>query len=86
MIASYRLSESIKHAPKGKLHTCPNHQSCDSVLQQVEIVLSETETIFMLDIPGTCVDVTTDEAETVKKTNEEYETVSISMYFHACMH
>ena len=42
----------------------------------VYIVLSESETIYMLDIRGTCVDLSSEEAETVKASNEKYEKVS----------
>ena len=43
----------------------------------MEIVLSETETIYMLDIPGTCVALDSEEADTVKKSNEKYESVNV---------
>ena len=38
--------------------------------------MSETETIYLLDIPGTCVDPSTEEAEEVKESNEKYKKVS----------
>ena len=43
---------------------------------QVEIHLTETETITMLDIAGTCVALDANEAEAVKKGNAQYEVVS----------
>ena len=41
--------------------------------------MSESETIYMLDIRGTCVDLSSEEAETVKASNEKYEKVRIIM-------
>lgn len=40
----------------------------------------------MLDIPGTCVDLTSAEAETVKKSNEEYEMVCVLIIVRMYMH
>ena len=45
---------------------------------QVNIKLTETETIWILDIPDTCVALDSDEAQEVKKRNEEYKEV---LYF-----
>ena len=39
-------------------------------------MLSETETIYMLDIPSTCVALDSEEAHVVKRNNEKYESVS----------
>ncbi len=44
----------------------------------MEIVLSETETMYMLDIPATCVPLDSEEAETVRKNNKIYESVNVS--------
>lgn len=54
----------------GKLYVCNNLLSV-----QVEISLSETETMWLLDIPSTCVALDTEEAEVVKKNNAQYEMV-----------
>ena len=43
---------------------------------QVVITLTETETIWMLDIPGTCVALDSEEAEEVKAKNEKYQEVT----------
>ena len=53
----------------------PVQLQADDLEKEVEIVLSETETIWMLDIPGCCVAHNSDEAETVKKNNEVYAEV-----------
>ena len=44
---------------------------------QVDIILKETETIWILDIPGTCVALDSDEAELVKTKNEAYKEVHV---------
>ena len=41
------------------------------------MALSETETIWILDIPGTCVALDSDEAQAVKKRNEDYQQVHV---------
>lgn len=48
---------------------------------QVHINLTETDTIWILDIPGTCVALDSDEAQVVMKRNEAYKEVHcIYMY------
>ena len=47
---------------------------------QVNIKLTETETIWILDIPDTCVALDSDEAQEVKKRNEEYKEVLYFVY------
>ena len=42
---------------------------------QVHIKLIETDTIWLLDIPGTCVALDSEEADQVKKRNETYQEV-----------
>ena len=37
--------------------------------------LNETETIWILDIPGMCVALDSEEAEAVKKRNQDYQQV-----------
>ena len=49
--------------------------SPSSTNHQVHITLTETETIWLLDIPGTCVALDSEEAEQVKKKNEQYQEV-----------
>lgn len=49
---------------------------------QVNIVLKETETIWILDIPGTCVALDSDEAELVKTKNEAYKEVHCACVVH----
>ncbi|XP_013413827.1 WD repeat-containing protein 78-like [Lingula anatina] len=39
----------------------------------IDITLSETETIWILDMPGTCVSLESDEAAVVKEKNEKYK-------------
>ena len=52
------------------------------MLSQVNITLSETDTIWMLDIPSTCVALDSSEAEEVKKQIEVYQEVSV--YIQVC--
>ena len=52
------------------------HCTCCVCTFQVGIVLTETETIWLLDIPGTCVALDSEEAQLVKKRNEEYQEVT----------
>lgn len=44
---------------------------------KVKINLRETETIWFLDIPGTCVALDSDEAQLVKTRNEAYKEVTL---------
>ena len=44
---------------------------------QVMITLSETDTIWLIDIPATCVAEGSEEMEKVKAVNEKYEVVSV---------
>ena len=44
---------------------------------QVHLTLSETETIWMLDFPGTCVSEDNEIAESVKEKNQRYEEVRL---------
>ena len=41
------------------------------------ITLSETDTIWLIDIPATCVAEGSEEMEKVKAVNEKYEVVSV---------
>ena len=43
----------------------------------VDIKLSETETIWLLDMPGVCVSLESKEAEEVKEKNHQYQEVYI---------
>ena len=47
---------------------------------QVHLTLSETETIWMLDFPGTCVAEDNEIAESVKEKNQRYEEVYLKIY------
>ena len=49
---------------------------CICTYLQVSILLNETETIWLLDIPSAWVAPGTEEAETVLKNNEIYEKVA----------
>ena len=49
--------------------------SLSSTNHQVQITLTETETLWLLDIPGTCVALDSEEAEEVKKKNKQYQEV-----------
>ena len=42
---------------------------------QVHITLTETETIWMLDFPGTCVGEDNEIAESTKERNQRYDEV-----------
>ena len=42
---------------------------------QVHITLTETDTIWMLDFPGTCVGEDNEIAESVKEKNQRYDEV-----------
>lgn len=65
----------------------PEQLDTDDLEKEVEIVLSETETIWMLEIPGSCVALDSDEAETVKRNNETYAEVrrDVLSYGQFCM-
>ena len=52
------------------------HVHCICTYFQVTIMLNETETIWLLDIPSAWVAPGTEEAETVQKNNERYEKVA----------
>ncbi|XP_074640566.1 dynein axonemal intermediate chain 4-like [Tubulanus polymorphus] len=41
--------------------------------KSVDVHLSETETIWLLDMPGTCVSLESDEATAIKTKNEQYQ-------------
>lgn len=43
--------------------------------EQVHLTLSETDTIWLLDFPGTCVAEDGDSAAVVKEKNQKYEEV-----------
>ena len=47
--------------------------TAEDLEKNVEIVLVETETMWLLDLPGKCVEAGTGEAETVKEGNEKYQ-------------
>ena len=49
---------------------------------QVHLTLSETETIWMLDFPGTCVAEDNEIAESVKEKNQRYEEVCLKTCTH----
>ena len=40
---------------------------------EVDVLLSETETIWLLDIPSTAVGLDSEEAKSVQERNEKYE-------------
>ena len=42
----------------------------------IDLTLTETETIWLLDMPGVCVSTESDEAPKVSKRNEQYKDVS----------
>ena len=44
----------------------------------VDVNLSETETIWLLDMPGICVSLESEEAPSVREQNTRYQEVSIS--------
>lgn len=45
----------------------------DDLGKIVDITLEETDTIWMLDMPGTCVSLESDEAQSVKEQNERFK-------------
>ena len=45
--------------------------------KEVEINLSETDTIWILDLPGICVNLDSDEAELIKAQNTRYAEVCV---------
>ena len=48
----------------------------DDLDKIVDLTLTETETIWLLDMPGVCVSTESEEAESVRKKNEAYQDVS----------
>lgn len=46
----------------------------------IDLELTETETIWLLDLPTVCVSSEADEAAAIKKRNEEYLAVRIELF------
>ena len=69
------------------VHACHQHHHCCVVHcvprpPQVHISLSETDTIWLLDMEGTSVAKDSEEAETVQRQNELYRQVRLTPIVH----
>ena len=59
----------------------PKEELTEADLEKtVELQLSETDTIWLLDMPGTCVSTEHEEAAEVKEDNEKYLQVSVHTF------
>ena len=58
-----------------QVHEEPKALTEEDLDREVEITLSETDTIWMLDIPSTIVALDADDAEDVKMKNDRYQEV-----------
>lgn len=56
---------------KGKV----NSTSLGFFVNQVHLTLTETDTIWLLDFPGTCVAEDNEIAESIREKNQRYEEV-----------
>ena len=71
MSSSHFFSVEIRHKREEVKETLTE----DDLGKVVNLTLTETETIWLLDMPGTSVSNESEEAPKVKKRNEEYQEV-----------
>ena len=67
-MVAVEITRVIREEPKEELKE-------SDLEKEVEINLTETETIWILDLPGTCISVESDEAEIIKDQNARYAEV-----------
>lgn len=52
----------------------------DDLEKIVDLTLTETETIWLLDMPTVCVSNEAEDASAIKEKNEKYEQVKLALY------